>query len=793
MNKDTRDMPLTLFLLAIASLITEISLIRVFDVLFFPNISYMIITCSLFAYGLAGVYSVIKPIPLDRDLRKEFGKLSFLLAVSTGAILPLMNLLPFDLNKFSTEPIMQLIYFGGMYIALTLPFFLTGLIFSAVFTVYASKIQTLYFWDLSGAALGSVIIIPFISLIGPGGLLLFAAALSLITSAIFVHKKTWNLIAGSVSMVLIFAPIVYAPHYFDFIEHQGKRGVKWAREQGMIEKTVWDPISKIDIINYGNLRHIAYDGGSQSSVFYPFDGNFQNLRENLPNDLTSHFWQRGVLASHYLKEGTNPNVLVIGSAGGQEIKAALMYQPKHVDAVEMVGTVVELGKNDYSNYIGGLFQHPLVLVYKGEGRSFLRSHNTKYDIIQIFSNHTSSTVASGTGAIATNYLQTSDAYREYFSHLSENGVLHINHYYYPRMITTAALAWAQLGGRDFEKHVVVYENDYDETLPTLLIKMQPWTADEMGRIKEFFAAEFPGEDIKYTLVVDPLSPENNSIPLAYFNGNLPPEAIRSSEAQIEPATDDRPYFNLYEKTLNPFKNGAMQDMKHIFANSSQGLVALYMTGIVAIFYALIFILVPLFFSFAGRQKWHNKLNSLLYFSCLGAGFIIIEFVFIQVFMHLIGSPLYTYSTVLFTMLLGAGLGSITSGRWKITPDCRWFIPFVGIFSALAFMLVIYPNIRDIFLSMPLPIRISIALLFIFPAGFFMGMPFPLGILTLQWQPKGSIAWAWGMNGLFTVIGGLFGIVSSVQWGFNITLLLACVFYALAFWVFSRIRSVLQYG
>lgn len=130
---------------------------------------------------------------------------------------------------------------------------------------------------------------------------------------------------------------------------------------------------------------------------------------------------------------------------------------------------------------------------------------------------------------------------------------------------------------------------------------------------------------------------------------------------------------------------------------------------------------------------------------------------------------------------------------KITPDHKWFIPFVGIFLAMAFMLVIYPNIRDIFLSMPLSIRISIVFIFIFPAGFFMGMPFPLGILTMRQQPKGSIAWAWGMNGLFSVIGGLFGIVSSIQWGFNITLLLACVFYALAFWVFSRIRSVLQYG
>jgi hypothetical protein len=454
---------------------------------------------------------------------------------------------------------------------------------------------------------------------------------------------------------------------------------------------------------------------------------------------------------------------------------------------------VQLGKNEYASYIGDLFRRPFVSVYTGEGRSFLRSSDTRYDIIQIFSNHTSSSVAAGTGAIATNYLQTSDAYREYFSHLTENGVLHINHFYYPRMITTAALAWSQMGRSHFEKHVVVYENDQDETLPTLLIKMQPWSSDELERVKQFFATDFPREDINYRLVVDPLSPENNSIPLTYFAGNLPPEVLQDSDAQIEPATDDRPYFNLYEKTLNPFKNGAIPDMRHIFADSPQALVTLYMTAIVATFYAFVFILGPLFFSFAGRQKWHNKLNSLLYFSCLGTGFIMIEFVFIQLFMHLIGSPLYTYSTVLFSMLLGAGLGSFTSAHWKVTPDGRWFIPFMGIFSAMAFMLVLYPNIRDIFVSMSLPIRISIALLFIFPAGFFMGMPFPLGILSLQFEPKGSIAWAWGMNGLFTVIGGLFGIVSSVQWGFNITLLIASGFYALAFWVFSRIRSGLQYG
>ena len=267
--------PLTLLLLSMASLVTEISLIRVFDVLFYPNISYMIITCSLLAFGLAGVYSVLKPIPSDDDLQKVLGKLSYSMAVSIGVILPLVNVLPFDLNKLSTEPIRQLAYFGSVYFVLALPFFITGLIFSAVFTAFPKQIQSLYFWDLTGAALGSVLVIPLISSIGPGGLLFMAAGFSLIASALFLNRRSWTLIVSVISLALFLAPIAYAPRYFDFKEHQGKRGVKLAREQGIIEKTMWDPISKIDIINYGRLRYIAYDGGSQTSLFTLLMGIFR--------------------------------------------------------------------------------------------------------------------------------------------------------------------------------------------------------------------------------------------------------------------------------------------------------------------------------------------------------------------------------------------------------------------------------------------------------------------------------------------------------------------------------------
>ena len=43
-----------------------------------------------------------------------------------------------------------------------------------------------------------------------------------------------------------------------------------------------------------------------------------------------------------------------------------------IDAVEMVGTVVELGKGRYADFIGRIFNDPRVNTVVGEGRSYLR-------------------------------------------------------------------------------------------------------------------------------------------------------------------------------------------------------------------------------------------------------------------------------------------------------------------------------------------------------------------------------------------------------------------------------------
>ena len=803
-----RKLSLGISLMAVSTLMIELSLIRVFDVLFYPNIAYMIITCAIFAFGLAGIFSVLRPLKSPEGVHFFLSSRALLFSIATLVILPVTNLLPFDFFKLKVDFGTQFLYFLGIYLVLVLPFFLAGLVFTNLFSAYAKSIQTLYFWDLAGAAVGSVALIPFLPAIGPGGILFCAAGLSLFASALFSQQKVWSALVILFGLAFIILPFTRSEGYYDFKEHQNKRGVKTARESGMIEYTIWDPISKIDIMydaeDHGWFRHIAYDGGTQSSTFYEFDGNFPYLRDHLAEEVGTQFWQRGVLASHYLKRDTEQKVLVIGSAGGQEIKAALMYGASHVEGVELVGSVVELGKTKYSQYIGNLFNHPKVNVQVGEGRSYLRASREKYDIIQIFSNHTSSSIASGTGAMSTTYLQTTDAYQEYFGHLTENGILHINHHYYPKMITTAALAWAQMGKTNFQKHVVVFEREGEDTLPTFLVKMQPWTEEELNQLKELFYANFPSDPTVYRLVEDPLHPENSFLSKEFFTGQLSPSLSQQVDFRIEPSTDNRPYFNFLRKNFAPVEINPTLFMSESMAGPLNNYITinsisipldvapLITIGTISLFLAGAFVLLPLHFSEVGKSKWANKSSTLLYFSCLGAGFIIIEFVFIQIFMKLIGSPLYTSSIVIFMLLFSAGIGSFATSKLNITPANRWQLPFLGILVTVLLLMLIYPFVFEFFLAVPLIIRTVVACMLIFPLGFFLGMPFPLGILSLENLPRGAVAWAWGMNGLFTVIGGLAGVILSIIWGFQATLLIASFHYVVAFLGFAKIRSVSLY-
>jgi hypothetical protein len=64
-----------------------------------------------------------------------------------------LNGIPFDYEPWPSSPC-QALSFAGMYVALVVPFFLAGLVFTLLFSANATSIRSLYFWDLTGAAVG---------------------------------------------------------------------------------------------------------------------------------------------------------------------------------------------------------------------------------------------------------------------------------------------------------------------------------------------------------------------------------------------------------------------------------------------------------------------------------------------------------------------------------------------------------------------------------------------------------------------------------------------------------------
>ena len=774
-------------IIALSTLFYELSLIRILDILWYPHFAYMVITLALLGFGISGVVTSVLAEQKKLFSNTTLVFLTIALAISYGGMFFFLNRFHVDFDTFSSVAYLGakvLLVFSG----LVLPFFIGGLILSILFTRHADKFGKLYFWDLVGASIGCLLVPLLIPSVGGPGMLFIASALSLLGVCLISRSRILVVMALVCSMGLSGFLISRGDNYLEIAYHMDKRGFRSL--QGGHILTRWDTISRIDLIQYRKeYVWIAYDGGTQTSYFYTFDGDYKKLRDSLPEKAREQFWDKFVFASHWLKEGTQPNVLIIGAAGGQETKGAIAFGAKSVDAVEMVGSVIALGKEKYAVEPYG---NSKVNAVRGEGRSFLRSSDKEYDIIQMMSNHTTSSIASGSGAVSPNYLQTTDAYKEYYSHLSENGVLHINHHIYPKMVLTAARAWDESGRKNFEKHALVYYANKWYNLPTLLVKMQPWTQEEVDRVHALMDGD------GFVRIHNPLDTENSKLDKQFFTGFLSEELAASIPYRIDVPSDDKPFFNHMRKRFKPvsydepyvdtsvkvllndsIKHGLPMDVIHLIVSAGSALVI-----------AIVCLFGPLLFSKVGRDRWEGKVAFIGYFACLGAGFIAVELIFVQLFHKLVGFPLYTYVTVVFAFLLSAGVGSYVTDIMKLhTKKLTRFIPYLTIPVYGTCLLLFKEPLLYYFLQWSFIMRMVAAFVMIVPLGFFMGMPFAIGIAGSHENGKGAVGWAWAINGLFTVLGGVCSIVLAIYVGFFNTLMIAFAIYILAGFLLPRFSRV----
>jgi uncharacterized membrane-anchored protein len=160
--------------------------------------------------------------------------------------------------------------------------------------------------------------------------------------------------------------------------------------------------------------------------------------------------------------------------------------------------------------------------------------------------------------------------------------------------------------------------------------------------------------------------------------------------------------------------------------------------------------------------------------------MLLEVALLQRFVLLLGHPVYSLTVTLFSLLLGTGLGSLTSRRIGIE-RVRRFTAGALVAAALVALLAALALARLVDFAMPWPLaaRIAAAAALLVPFGVLLGIGLPGGMRLLNKARPEIVAWGWGMNGAFSVVGATAAIFIAMNWGFSVTLTIGALAYLLA--------------
>jgi len=249
-------------------------------------------------------------------------------------------------------------------------------------------------------------------------------------------------------------------------------------------------------------------------------------------------------------------------------------------------------------------------------------------------------------------------------------------------------------------------------------------------------------------------------------------------------TNDRPYFAAYVK---PADLARVTDRLELFQDE-WGYLLVWATLAIACIAALSLVLLPVAFGWRTIfSRNPGKLRTILYFACLGAGYIMVEVGLISKFIQALSNATVSASVLITGMLVFSGLGSFVSERYF--DRARTIMP--RIFLAIGLLLIGYgvalDRILDWIGTLPYLLRLLFCFVLIFPPAFLMGFPMPVAMSWLSRLGKEHMfLWAWGINGCFSVVGAALVPVIATSFGLAAVLMVSGCAYLLAIFGFFAV-------
>lgn len=720
----------------------EMLLTRLFSTILAYHFAFLITSLAVLGLGIGGMIAYHK-----EKLSNIFSDYNIILPISYLCIILTMYLIPFWGN---------LAFYG---ILATIPFLIAGMIISTIFKKNSRISNRIYFADLIGSALGSIVIL---LLLNQKGFIysLFVIALigeigSLLLGDLTIRQKK---IIPTLSIILIGA-ILYQGSVIEQIESNfsayytsPNTVINYLKNTERSVKTIdfigWNAMARTDVIETLNPKEkiIITDGGA-SAPMVRFNGDIKEV-EYLKDEI-------GFIPFSF---GNNEKSLIIGSGGGRDVLFALLGGVQKIDAIEINPLTIK-AVNEYKDFNGGIYDMPGVEVFVEDGRSFIEKTEEKYDNIYL-SMVMANAVEHSALAMSEGYVFTQEALERYLDLLTDDGklsfVMHSSADLF-RGLNTAIQGLINRGvDRDkvLDYFVVINGMPLDNSqshgselhMPLLIVKKSPFTEVEYQNLWEVSSEQERG-----TIHLRPSTILKDYVD--FSEGKLDfNKLVNTTSLNLKPVTDQNPFF--YN-----FTRWGSDTLKVLLLVSILALLVIYKT----------------------TKKLETKRSS-VYFVLLGIAFMLVEIPLIQKTVLFVGNPTQAFSYVLFTLLVSGGIGSLFSnlkiweryGKGKYLP-----LLFSGLllFSQSMTIRAAIP----MFMDASIGAKFILMLLIVSPLGFFMGMPFARGIRALgEYERVIDIPLMWGINGVASVLGSTLALMLSMQWGFYTSEVLAGIIYIILF-------------
>ena len=767
-------------LITLSVLMLELSLTRLFSATMYYHFAFMAISLALFGSGASGVFIYI----IQRGLKPERTGQWLSAAAMLFALSNLYSLYVILANPLTFETGPENYYrLAKIYGASSLPFFFAGCAVTLAITRLAKDISNLYLFDLAGAALGCLLLIPVLNTIGAINIVLLVSALAAIAGVLFGVATQGNRAAAVCSLVLaigLAALVLYnsSTHRIDIRKSKGF-------EENKVLFSKWNSFSRITVA-----------GSLDTAVEIRIDADAATGISKDASNSALHQDALGALSALAHNLNRNANVLIIGPGGGNDVMAARVFGQKLITAVEINPIIAYdvMSSEPFKSYSGSIYQQPDVRLVVDEGRSFIRNSKDRYDIIQATMVDTWAATAAGAFSLSENNLYTVEAFKDYVTHLTDDGALTMTRWYFEppdqllRLITLTRAMMSELGISNPERHIMLVRDarsGYDRTPATYIFKKSEFTDQEVRTIEDIAAAN------GFQLLFTPLSHPANVFTQMIVAPD-PATLWASLETNVEPTRDNNPFFFNSVRFANLWQ--VIEGTTGEWQKTNLGTSILFaLLGITSAL-VLLFIIGPLILvrGRAFTTRAGTKVTNLLYFACLGAGFIIVEVAMIQKFILFLGHPVYSLAVVLFSVLAFSALGSYLSGRIseeRLTPALMKLL--VTLVLMVCVYIIVLPPIFYGLVGLPREIRIVLAVVLMAPLAMVMGMPMPIGIRRLARSAPEIIPWAWGVNGATSVMGSVAALVIAILTGFNQALLVGAGLYMFAMVFVGRRQPVHQ--